>query len=349
MTIQDMMLSSTSDQDVCRKQSPLISVVVACFNEEAVVRETNRRLAAVLQGQDFTFEIIYVNDGSTDSTFDLLRQMQAEDERIVVIDLTRNFGHQVATTAGLDHASGDAVVLIDADLQDPPETILDMVARWRTGYDVVYGFRQERQGETVFKQWTAKVFCRVLNKLSSVPIPLDTGDFRLMDRAVVDSLHSMPERDRFLRGMVSWTGFRQIGVPYYRAARYAGESKYPLIKMIRFATDGILSFSVVPLELASMLGFIASIVALLGGVVAIGFRLFTDKWVPGWASIFFAVLFMGGAQLICLGIIGEYVGRIYGETKRRPLYFVQRRLGGREMGAEQDTARLISTYSQLNK
>jgi glycosyltransferase involved in cell wall biosynthesis len=244
-----------------------------------------------------------------------------------VVSLSRNFGHQVATTAGLDNASGDATVLIDADLQDPPEVILEMLAKWREGWDVVYGIRLGREGETAFKLWTAKLFYRIINRLSDVKIPSDTGDFRLMDRKVVDAMRAMPERDRFLRGMVSWVGFRQSSVSYRRAPRFAGSSKYPLRKMMHFATDGVLSFSVVPLRLATGLGFFASFMAMMGAVFALLSRLLTRQWVAGWASIFLAVLFIGGVQLICVGIIGEYVGRIYGESKRRPLYFVQTRRG----------------------
>jgi dolichol-phosphate mannosyltransferase len=217
--------------------------------------------------------------------------------------------------------------LIDADLQDPPELIPEMVRHWSKDSDVVYGVRVERAGESAFKLWTAKAFYRVINRLSSVAIPVDTGDFRLMDRSVVAVLRAMPERDRFLRGMVSWVGFRQIGIPYRRAARFGGVTKYPLIKMVRFAADGILSFSVVPLKVAMFLGFVSSAIALMGAVLALFFRLFTRSWVPGWTSILLAVLFLGGAQLVCIGIIGEYLGRVYGEVKHRPLYVVRQRLG----------------------
>jgi len=273
------------------------------------------------------FEIIYVDDGSTDGTASVLRELQAEDSRVRVVRLSRNFGHQVAITAGLEHASGDAVVIIDADLQDPPEVIGEFVARWREGHDVVYGVRIDREGETAFKRWTAKAFYRFINRLSDTRIPLDTGDFRLMDRAAVDALLSMPERDRFVRGMVSWLGFSQTAVPYARAARYAGSTKYPLFKMLRLATDGILSFSITPLRLATWTGFAASGLAIMGILYALYAHFFASGLVKGWTSSLIAVLFIGGVQLICLGIIGEYVGRIYGESKRRPLYFVRERLG----------------------
>ena len=313
----------------------LLSVIVPCYNEEAVLRETHARLSETLGGlEQLEFEIIYVDDGSKDETTALIRGLQAEDRRVRALFLSRNFGHQVAVTAGLEHAAGEAVVLIDADLQDPPEVIAEMVARWRDGYDVVYGARSERTGETRFKLWTAKLFYRLMNRLSHIELPLDVGDFRLMDRKVVDALLAMPERDRFLRGMVTWVGFRQIAVFYKRAARHAGQSKYPFLKMLKFATDAVLSFSFTPLRLAIWTGFGAIIFAIAGILYAIALRFFFDPshWVRGWASIFVAVLFMGGVQLISLGIIGEYIGRIYGEVKQRPLYFVQEELGFEERG-----------------
>jgi polyisoprenyl-phosphate glycosyltransferase len=328
-----------------------LSVVVPCKNEEEGLREAHRRLVATLESAGtaqcpapdlgpqpvsepkpgtqsaFNFEIIYVDDGSTDATASILRELRAADRRVRVVRLSRNFGHQIAITAGLEHASGDAVVIIDADLQDPPELIGDFLVRWRGGYDVVYGVRTDRPGETAFKRWTAKAFYRLINRLSDTRIPLDTGDFRLMDRAAVDALLSMPERDRFVRGMVSWLGFSQVAVPYVRASRYAGNTNYPLFKMLRLAMDGILSFSISPLRLATWTGFAASALAILGIVYALVEHFFGTGLVKGWTSSFIAVLFIGGVQLICLGIIGEYVGRIYGESKRRPLYFVRERLG----------------------
>src|SRR2546423_7335525 len=228
----------------------LLSVVVPCYNEEAVILETHRRLSEVLSGmKNLDWEILYVDDGSSDRTPELLGQVQRAEERVRFIRLSRNFGHQIAFSAGLDYAHGEAVVVIDADLQDPPEVIPEMVERWRDGYHVVYGARTCREGETTFKLWTAKIFYRLLNRLSNLKMPVDVGDFRLMDRKVVDALRAMPERDRFLRGMVSWVGFRQIAVLYKRAPRFAGESKYPLLKMIRFAADAVISFSFVPLGL----------------------------------------------------------------------------------------------------
>jgi dolichol-phosphate mannosyltransferase len=306
----------------------LISVIVPCYNEEQVIVETNRQLIATLAAlDDLDFEIVYIDDGSSDKTVDLLRAIQGADKRTRVVRLARNFGHQLAVSAGLEHAAGDAVVIIDADLQDPPEVIPEMVARWRDGYHVVYGMRTDRPGETAFKLWTAKLFYRFINRLSKVQIPLDVGDFRLLDRRVVDVLLSMPERDRFLRGMVSWIGFRQVAVMYRRAERRAGQSKYPLFKMLQFAMDGVLSFSLTPLRLALWVGFLSIGMAFAGILYALIIRLYTNDWVRGWTSIFTAVLFIGGAQLVTLGIIGEYIGRIYAEVKRRPLYVVEERLG----------------------
>ena len=315
----------------------LLSIVVPCYNEEAVLWELHRRLIAVLEQLDDTrFEIIYSDDGSHDQTPDILRQLQASDSRVRVIVLSRNFGHQMAVTAGLECAGGDAVVIIDADLQDPPEVVREMVERWRDGYQVVYGLRGGRAGETRFKRLSAKVFYRFINRLSEIEIPLDVGDFRLLDRQVVDVLLAMPERDRFLRGMVSWIGFRQVAVIYDRAPRLAGQSKYPLMKMLRFAADSVISFSFAPLRLAIWVGFSAIAASFAGIVYALVIRLYTTDWVRGWASIFTAVLFLGGIQLITLGIVGEYVGRIYAEVKLRPLYVVRERLGFTSVAAESE-------------
>jgi len=304
-----------------------LSVIVPCLNEQEVICGTHQRLTAALESAPMEFEIIYVDDGSTDSTPESLRELQERDSRVRIVRFSRNFGHQIAITAGLEHASGDAVAIIDADLQDPPEVILEFLQKWMDGYDVVYGVRGERDGETAFKLWTAKAFYRVIGKLSETPIPLDTGDFRLMDRRVVEALLSMPERDRFVRGMVSWLGFSQIAVPYHRAARAAGTTKFSLFRMLRFATDGIVSFSISPLRLATWMGFAASGFAILVMLYTLYERAFGTGVVRGWTSTMMAILFIGGVQLICLGIIGEYVGRIYGESKRRPLYIVREKAG----------------------
>ena len=323
----------------------LISVVVPCYNEQEVLPATHARLTGVMQSlEGFDYEIIYVDDGSRDETGEMLRQLQASDGRVRVLFLSRNFGHQVASTAGLDAAEGDAVVLIDADLQDPPELIPEMVARWKEGYDVAYGQRRRREGETVFKLWTAKVFYRLFNRLAAIDMPLDTGDFRLMDRRVVQAIRQMREHDRFLRGMVSWMGFRQTAVLYRRAARAAGQSKYPVWKMLRFALDGIFSFSVVPLRLATVLGAGVCAAAVLGIVYALGAWVSTGQWVSGEASLAMAMLLLGGVQLICLGVIGEYVGRIYGEAKQRPLYLLRERLGFQEQRVVGADVPAPSTY-----
>ena len=312
----------------------LISIIIPCYNEVAVLPEAHRRLAELADRLPSAgrFEFIFVDDGSRDETSHLLYELARADPRVRGLRLSRNFGQQIATTAGLEHAAGDAVVIIDADLQDPPELIETMIARWQEGYHVAYAQRTERTGETAFKLWSAKVFYRLVRGISPAAIPSDTGDFRLMDRQVVDALLRMPERDRFLRGMVSWVGFRQIAVPYKREARFAGTTGYSLVKMIGFAIDAIVSFSFAPLRLAVWTGFFVLGLALCGIIYAVILRFFGDPslWVRGWASILVSVLFMGGVQLISLGIIGEYVGRIYGEVKQRPLYFVRERFGFRD-------------------
>jgi len=305
----------------------VLSIVVPCYNEEAVIAEFHRRVVASLAGIESDLEIIYTDDGSRDQTANILRELQQKDRRVRVVSLSRNFGHQLAVTAGLEHARGDAVVIIDADLQDPPEVIPEMIERWRDGYQVVYGLRVRRAGETTFKRWSAKLFYRLLNRLSEIEIPPDVGDFRLLDRQIVDVLLAMPERDRFLRGMISWVGFKQVAVIYDREPRRAGTSKYPLMKMLGFALDSVISFSFAPLRLAIWVGFGAIAASFAGIIYALIIRLYTTEWVRGWASIFTAILFLGGIQLITLGIVGEYVGRIYAEVKMRPLYVVRERLG----------------------
>lgn len=308
--------------------APLLSVVVPCFDEEAVVAETHRRLAAALeQAPGVDFEIVYIDDGSRDATLDLLRGLQRADGRVRVLALSRNFGQQMALAAGMAEAAGDAVVVIDADLQDPPEAIPEMLERWRGGADVVYGVRAGREGETAFKRWTAKVFYRLQARVSNISIPLDTGDFRLMDRKVVDVFCAMPERDRILRGMVSWAGFRQEPVYYQRSARAGGRTKYSAEMMLHLAMDGILSFSSAPLRPAIWLGFLAAGLGLSGIACFLAVRLFTGAWVSGSAMLFVAILLLGGVQLVVIGVLGEYLARIYGEVKHRPLYLVKERLG----------------------
>ena len=300
-----------------------LSIVAPLFNEEGNVAELVRRVRAAADGCFVDgYELVFVDDGSSDRTLELLRQHAAVDPRIVIVQLSRNFGHQLAATAGLDIARGDAIVLIDADLQDPPELIPAMVERWRAGYDVVYAVRRRRKGESPFKIWTARTFYRVTRRLTKVAIPVDTGDFRLMSRRVVDALKQIRERHRFIRGLVSWVGFPQTAIEYDRDARFAGDSKYPFSKMLRFAIDGITSFSDIPLRFASYFGFAVSGIAFLVGIYEIVLRIFTGYNLPGYTSTIFAIVFLGGVQLIGIGILGEYIGRIYEEIKARPLYVV---------------------------
>ena len=301
--------------------SPLLSVVIPILNEEPLVTELHARVTAAVDPLG-PYEIVVVDDGSTDGTWTRLVQLSAVDPNLRLVRLSRNFGHQVALTAGVEAARGDAVITMDGDLQDPPELIPDMVARWQEGYDVVYGVRAEREGETRYKRWTARLFYRLIGRLSPVDIPAEAGDFRLLSRRAADALRAMPERARFLRGMTSWIGFPQIGVPYTREARTAGETKYPTRKMFRFAMDAITSFSSSPLRLVAGMGF-----ALVGFCMFyLGYTLykqfFTNDTVEGWTSVIVLLLLIGGAQLIGLGVIGQYVGRIYDEAKGRPLYVV---------------------------
>jgi glycosyltransferase involved in cell wall biosynthesis len=305
----------------------LISVVIPAYNEELVIRETHKRLSTVCSISGYDYELIYVNDGSRDRTEEILRELAYHDSHVRVLSFSRNFGHQVAVTAGIEHASGDAVVLIDADLQDPPELILDFITKWEEGYDVVYAVRKSRAGETWFKKVTAKLFYRILQRLIDIQIPLDTGDFRLMSRRVVDSLNAMPEKHRFVRGLVSWIGFKQVGIEYERQERFAGETKYPLRKMLRFAFDGITSFSFKPLQLAGILGLYSAGIGFIGILIILYMRLFTHSTVQGWSSLMVVVLFLGGIQLLILGMMGEYIGRMYDEVRRRPLYILEEKIG----------------------
>lgn len=311
-----------------RPKHPSLSIVVPCSNEEAVIRKTHERLMKFMDREtSCRFEVLYIDDGSRDGTFALLQGFQAAEPRVRVLALSRNFGHQVAVSAGLEHAAGHAVVVMDADLQDPPEVIPRMLELWRDGVDVAYGMRRKRHGESVFKRWSAGLFYRLMATLSDTSISLDTGDFCLMDRRVVNAFLAMPERDRFIRGMVAWTGFRQEPVMYERQARVAGETSYTMKKMVSLAICGIFSFSIVPLRVATWVGLMASGLSLVGIVYALVVRLFTEEWVRGWALLLIGVMFLGGVQLTVLGIFGEYLGRIYREVKGRPLYLVRERLG----------------------
>ena len=303
--------------------TPVLSVVAPVFNESATLPEFYRRVRQAMEGLGDSWELVLVDDGSRDESAQIIRQLALEDPHVRPVIFARNFGHQLAVTAGLDYSRGQAVVIIDSDLQDPPEVILDMVARWREGYEVVYAVRTEREGETWFKLFTASLFYRIIYRITDVDIPLDTGDFRLMDRKVVDVLNSMRERHRFLRGMSVWVGFRQTGVPYKRAARFAGETKYPLKKMVKFASDAITGFSYFPLQLATYIGFISAVLSILAIPVVVAMRLAGSQAFFGQASALIAVLFLGGVQLISLGILGEYIGRLYDEARGRPLYIVR--------------------------
>ncbi len=309
------------------RQLRLLSVVAPVFNEQDTLPEFYSRVTRALE--DLQFELVLVDDGSTDRTREILTRLAAEDPRVRVVSLSRNFGHQNALTAGLDHARGDAVVMLDADLQDPPELILEMLDHWRAGCDVVYAVRAHREGESRFKLTTANWFYKLFGKLTSVGLENNSGDFRLLDRRPLDALRSMRERSRFLRGMTVWVGYRQAAVPYHRDPRYAGTTKYTLPKMLRFSVDAILSFSHRPLQLATLLGFAISTLAFLAIPVVIILRLL-HSYLPGFGTVTIVILLLGGIQLIAIGIIGEYVGRIYDEVKGRPLYLVRQRLNIRE-------------------
>lgn len=303
------------------------SIVVPVFNEELVVNESYKRLKQVMDTTNESYELIFVNDGSRDKTPEIVAQICEEDKNVRLINFSRNFGHQTAITAGMDNSSGQAVVVIDADLQDPPEVILEMIAKWKEGYDVVYGQRLKRKGETFFKKVTAKMFYRLLSSMTSVDIPVDTGDFRLIDRKVCDVMSSLTEQNRYVRGLVSWVGFRQTAVTYVRDERFAGETKYPLKKMLKFAMDGITTFSYKPLKLSTYVGFLVAAASFIYLLVVICLRLFTDATVTGWASTLAVSLIFNGVILMMLGIIGEYIGRIYDEAKGRPLYIIREKLG----------------------
>jgi dolichol-phosphate mannosyltransferase len=300
----------------------LLSVVIPVYNEQEVITETYKRLNQTLYNLDMNVEYIFINDGSKDDTYLKLKEISVTSSAVKVINFSRNFGHQIAITAGMDFSKGDAVAVIDADLQDPPEVILKMVEKWKEGYEVVYGKRSHREGETFFKKFTAKMFYRVIDNMTDVKLPVDVGDFRLIDRKVCNAMKSLPERARYVRGLVSWVGFNQTSVEYIREKRFAGETKYPLRKMIKLATDGIISFSYRPLKLATFMGMLVSAFSFIYLIIILCQKLFTNSTVDGWASTMAVSLFFNGVMLIVMGIMGEYVGRIYEEVKARPLYLV---------------------------
>jgi dolichol-phosphate mannosyltransferase len=316
-----------SSSDRARSMSrPTLSLVLPVYNEEEVIPELYTRLQSFLEQLAIDAEIIFVNDGSRDRSLELLREMVKRDSRCRVLSFSRNFGHQTAITAGVDYARGRAVVVMDADLQDPPDVVREMVQKWREGYDVVYGKRGARAGETFFKLATAKVFYRLFRAMIPIEVPLDTGDFRLMSRRVVVALRSLRESHRFVRGLVSWVGFKQTAVIYDRPGRFAGETKYPLRRMMRFAIDGITSFSVLPLRFSTYLGVVTSIASVALALWALVSHVFFSATVPGWTATVVIITLLASVQLLMIGILGEYVGRIYEELKRRPLYVVGDRI-----------------------
>lgn len=314
----------TAYQKTAASDKPtVISVIAPAYNEEAVLPEFHKRLTAVFKELDCELEIVYVNDGSSDQTLAVLLELRAQDERVTLVNLSRNFGKEIAMTAGFDHACGDAVVVIDTDLQDPPELISEMIQLWRSGFDMVYAQRSAREGESWMKRATASAFYRVIQRLSRVNIPQDTGDFRLMSRRVVDALLQLREHHRFMKGLFAWVGFPQIALPYHRDARFAGDTKWNYWKLWNFAIEGITSFTTVPLKIASYIGLLISLLAFGYAAVIIYKTLMFGENVQGYPSLMVAILMLGGIQLASLGIIGEYLGRMFNETKQRPLYLTQ--------------------------
>lgn len=310
----------------------MLSVVLPVYNEAQVLPALYQRLVAALDPLDEPFELLFVDDGSQDASVDQVLALRASDERVGLLALSRNFGHQTAITAGVQHARGDAVVVMDADLQDPPELVPALVARWRDGYDVVYAVREDRRGESLAKRATASLYYRLLARVVALDMPIDAGDFRLLSRRVVDALRAMPERHRYVRGMVTWVGFQQTSVAYTRDARFAGTTKYPLRRMVGLAVDGVVSFSAMPLRLATGLGFVIAMMCIAYAAYASVQHLVFGRTLPGWASTVVSVSLLGAVQLLCMGIIGEYVGRIYEEVKQRPLFLVREHLQGPASG-----------------
>lgn len=327
---------------------PDFSVVIPVYNEEKNISELYRRLTNTMKGMTWSYEVMFVNDGSRDGTFNRLKAIQAEDPHVKILDLARNFGHQAAVTAGIDHAVGKAVIVMDGDLQDPPEVIPEFVERWRQGYDVVYAIRRKRK-ESLMKRLAYASFYRFLRAMSDTDLPLDAGDFSLMDQRVVAVLRQMPERNRFVRGLRSWVGFNQVGVEYERSRRYEGEPKYTLKALVALATNGFVSFSKLPLRIATYLGVLVSVLAFLAGLAIVILRLVAEVKPQGWTSLMVVVLFLGGVQLITVGIVGEYIGHVLDEVRQRPAYIVREcsRVGDdQEMSSPWEGAAARASYGR---
>jgi len=305
------------------KNKPIYSVVIPAYNEQEVINETYNRITNVMTGMGEPYELIFVNDGSKDQTAHIISDFCEKDSSVRLINFTRNFGHMPAITAGMENAKGEAIFIIDADLQDPPEIFPKMAAKWKEGYHVVYGKRIKRMGESLFKRWSAKVFYRFIRRMTSVDLPPDTGEFRLIDRKVNDAVNKLPEKSRYIRGLVSWVGFKQIPVEYVREERFAGVTKYPLRKMLTFAMDAITAFSYKPLKIATMIGIFISLISFIYIIHVIYLHFFTERTITGWASTIAAILFTQGIVLMILGLMGEYIGRIYTEIQNRPNYIIQ--------------------------
>ena len=303
--------------------NPIYSVIIPAYNEQEVINETYKRLTNVMTGMGESYELIFINDGSSDETALLIAEFCKRDPSVRLINFTRNFGHMSAISAGMEHSRGQAIFVIDADMQDPPEIFPEMAEKWKEGYHVIYGRRIKRKGDSIFKKWTAKIFYRFLRLMTSVDLPSDTGDFRLIDRKVCDAVNKLPEKSRYIRGLVSWVGFKQIPVDYEREERFAGVTKYPLRKMIKFAMDAITSFSYKPLKLATMLGFFISVLSFIYILFIFYQRFVTHQAIPGWASTVAPILFIQGIILMIMGLMGEYIGRIYTELQNRPNYIIQ--------------------------
>jgi dolichol-phosphate mannosyltransferase len=327
--------------------NPVYSVIVPCYNEQEVIAESYNRLTRVMLGMGEPYELIFVNDGSRDATAQIIAGFCESDMAVRLLNFSRNFGHMPAISAGMVHARGQAVIVIDADLQDPPEVLPLMAEKWREGYDVVYGKRSKRKGESIFKKVTAKAFYRLLRSMTNVDLPLDAGEFRLIDRRVCDTVNALPEKNRYIRGLVSWVGFKQIAVEYERQERFAGETKYPLRKMLAFAMDAITAFSYKPLKLATSLGFVISLLGFVYMLVIFYQALFTDRVITGWASTMVVILLSQGIVLMILGMIGEYLGRIFEELKNRPSYIISEIIGGHTPA--EPAVRSIGPSGQLAK